>query len=252
MPLFTKCIVLTRFTLYWISYITSAPNDFIINDAKLTYGEFQLWRLFLSPLLVTGFWFDLFFCMTVWLCFFCYVREYNRGTLTAFLYFNLINIALQLVSFSIALFFSLFFRPYSDTLVKDSAFFNIFVVDVYQAMLANPNKPIDMLFCKIAQKYFALVVLFFAYIVLPYDSVSIAAVVIVGTTLHFLRQKDILFYVVSAFERLIGCGKACTCTSIGYITAEAGKMNAQSCTDEYVPFNRRQIKGHIRNSSAYR
>lgn len=87
---------------------------------------------------------------------------------------------------------------------------------------------------------------------LPYDYISIAAVLIVGTALHFIRQKDILGAAVGAFERAIGCGKTCTCASIGYITADVGKFNAESCTDKYVPFNRRQVKGHIRNSAAYK
>ena len=113
------------------------------------------------------------------------------------------------------------------------------MVDVYQAMLANPNKPIDLLFFTVPQKYFALIALVFASIVLPYDYISIAAVLIIGTALHFIRNKDILNTAVSAIERVFGCGRACNCEPIGYITADVGKQNAESCTDNYVPFNRR-------------
>jgi len=76
MPVFTKVFVLIRFTLYLVSWFTSTPNDFIVNDASRTFNDFEIWRLFLSPLLVTSFWFDLAMCMPVWLCFFCFVREY--------------------------------------------------------------------------------------------------------------------------------------------------------------------------------
>ena len=55
------------------------------------YGEYQLWRIVLSPLLVTSFWFDLTIVMPTWLCFFCYVYESHRGTATQFVYFNLLS-----------------------------------------------------------------------------------------------------------------------------------------------------------------
>ena len=67
---------MARFILYWASWFSDAPNAFIVNDPALTYSGGQLWRIFLSPLLVTSFWFDLALCMPIWLCFFCYVREY--------------------------------------------------------------------------------------------------------------------------------------------------------------------------------
>lgn len=120
-------------------------------------------------------------------------------------------------------------------------------------MLSNPNKPIDLLCFTVPQKYFALITLFFASIVLPYDYISIAAVLIVGTTLHFIRSKNILNACASRVEKIFGCGKAsCNLTSIGYITAEVGNHNAETCTDAYVPFNRRQIKGHVSSNAGYR
>mmetsp|Transcript_24318 Transcript_24318/g.30159 ORF Transcript_24318/g.30159 Transcript_24318/m.30159 type:complete len:226 (+) Transcript_24318:143-820(+) len=225
MPFFTKCLLLCRLGFYWVSWFTSMPNSFIINDAALMYGENELWRLILSPLLVTSFWFDLTIVMPFWLCFFCYVREFQRGTATSLLYFNLINIALQLTSLPLAYLASqiLSEMTYADILSKECAFFNIFVVDLYQAMLANPNKPIDLLFCTVPQKYFALIVLFFANIVLPYDYVSILAVLIVGTTLHLTRNVDLLNPTIAKVERAVGCGRTCNMGSIGYITADEGK-----------------------------
>ena len=107
----------------------------------------------------------------------------------------------------------------SDLLAKDCAFFNIFVADLYQAMLANPNKQIDLLFFTVPQKYFTLILLVLAKVVLPYDWISIVAILVVGTTLHWARAKQILNPCVNAFERLVGCGLACNPATIGYITA---------------------------------
>ena len=80
-----------RFSLYWASWFTVAPNDFIVNDPARTFGEMQLWRLFLCPLLTTSLFFDVLLVMPVFLCFFCYVKEYRTGTLVAYLYFNLLS-----------------------------------------------------------------------------------------------------------------------------------------------------------------
>ena len=150
--------------------------------------------------------------------------------------------------------FSLAFsdKSYADFLSQECAFFNIFVVDLYQAMLANPNKPIDLLFCTVPQKYFALVLFFFSAIVLPYDYISIATVLIIGTALHLTRNINLLNPVIGTIERTVGCGRACDCSSIGYITAEQGAVNAVQCTDTYVPFNRRQIKGRVATNQAYK
>ena len=141
---------------------------------------------------------------------------------------------------------------YANFLSQECAFFNIFVIDLFQAMLENPNKPIDMLFCTAPQKYFALVLFFFAAIMLPYDYISIIAVLMIGTTLHLTRNIHLLNPCVMSVEKALGCGARLNCSSIGYITAEQGAKNAAQSSDKYVPFNRRQIKGRISTHPTYR
>ena len=85
---------------------------------------------------------------------------------------------------------------------KDSAFFSIFVADMLQSMLANPNKPIDLLCVTVAQKYFILVVLGFGHFMLPYAWSSIIAVLLVSISLHMIRSKQLLYPAVAAIERL--------------------------------------------------
>ena len=77
-------------------------------------------------------------------------------------------------------------KSIADLLPYNCAFFNCFVTSLYLAMLANPNKPIDLLCVTVPQKYFAVIALIVASIVLPYDWISIVAVLIVGTGLHFI------------------------------------------------------------------
>ena len=67
------------------------PNQFIVNDPALTFGELQLWRLFLCPLITTSFFFDILFIMPIYLCFFGYIKEYHSGTLSAYIYFNMLS-----------------------------------------------------------------------------------------------------------------------------------------------------------------
>ena len=74
-------------------------------------------------------------------------------------------------------------------LVKDSAFFNCFVAELLVAMLANPNKPIDLLCVTVPHKYFTLIALVFAKIVLPYDWISIVAALTIAISLHLFRSK---------------------------------------------------------------
>lgn len=119
-------------------------------------------------------------------------------------------------------------------------------------MLANPNKQIDLLFCTVPQKYFTLILLVLAKVVLPYDWISIVAILVVGTILHMARARQILNPAVNAIERLVGCGRACNPSTFGYITAAEGLKNAETCSDDAVPFNRRLIKGPVRNNAAYK
>ena len=112
--------------------------------------------------------------------------------------------------------------PATDLFSKDSAFFSVFVCEIVQAMLANPNKPIDLIFCTLPQKYFTFVVLALAHFVLPYAWVDIVSVILVGACLHLLRGKQILTSVVTAFERVTRCGACCNPGTLGYIMAENG------------------------------
>jgi len=56
-------------------------------------------------------------------------------------------------------------------------------------MFANPNKPIDLIFSIIPQKYFVFVALAFAHFVVPFAWVDIVSVVLVGLVLHLLRKR---------------------------------------------------------------
>ena len=138
-------------------------------------------------------------------------------------------------------------------LAPESAFFNIFVTVLLLAMLRNPNKPIDLLFCTVPQKYFIFIALWLSHFVLSYDWVSIAAVIIVGLMLHFIRHCDVLGSLTATIERVAACGASCKCFEVlGYISVEQAEINASSSTDDLVAFDRRQIKGHVRNNAAYR
>ena len=90
-PLFTKYLVICRFSLYWVSWFLTGPNAFMTNVPNLMFGELQLWRLVLSPLITTSFWFDIVLIMPIYLCFFCYTKEYHNGTIHAAIYFNLLS-----------------------------------------------------------------------------------------------------------------------------------------------------------------
>ena len=121
---------------------------------------------------------------------------------------------------------------------QDSAFFSIFVADMLQNMLANPNKPIDLLCVTIPQKYFIFVVLGLGHFVLPYAWSSIIAVFLVSISLHLIRSTHILNPMVQWIEKIASCGNGCSTTIMGYIPAQTGLKNAQECTDHLVPFNR--------------
>ena len=76
---------------------------------------------------------------------------------------------------------------------------------------------------------------------------------IVGLMLHFTRQYDVLGSLTETIERVAACGASCKCGEVlGYISAEQAKVNAFSSTDDLVAFDRRLIKGHVRNNAAYR
>lgn len=65
-----------------------------------------------------------------------------------------------------------------------------------------------------------------AKIVLPYDWISIAAVLIVGTALHFIKNKHVLAPGVAGLEKLLKCSVSYSCAKIGYVTATEGMNNA--------------------------
>lgn len=221
----------------------------MLADADLTFGEGQLWRLILSPLVVTSFWFDIILVMPLYLCLFCYSKELQTGTLTAWLYFNLISksshsvntkhsvynpsvfialdIALQCVSYLVCLIFAVISSDTASSFFdKDSAFFSIFVAEMLQSMLSNPNKPVDLIFVKIAQKYFIFVVLGLGHFVLPYAWTSIISVILVSISLYPIRSKHFLNPAMAYIEKIASCGRGCSTTLMGYVTAEAGLKNA--------------------------
>ena len=109
---------------------------------------------------------------------------------------------------------------------KDSAFFSVFVAEMLRNMLANPNKPVDILCATIAQKYFIFVVLGLGHFVLPYAWSSIIAVFLVSLSLHAIRRKHFLNPMVTQIERLISCGRGCSTSFLGYIPAQTGLKNA--------------------------
>ena len=78
------------------------------------------------------------------------------------------------------------------------------------------------------------------------------AVLIVGTALHFIKNKHVLAPAVAGLEKLLQCSVAYSCAKIGYVTAKEGTNNAQMSTDDNVAFDRRQVKGHVRNNPVYR
>ena len=84
---------------------------------------------------------------------------------------------LQLVSYLVCLLFAaLSSEGPASFFDQDSAFFSIFVAEMLQSMLANPNKPVDLLCVTVAQKYFIFVVLGLGHFMLPYAWTSIIAV----------------------------------------------------------------------------
>ena len=97
--------------------------------------------------------------------------------------------ALQCVSYLVCLLIAVFSSdPAGDYFDKDSAFFSIFVAEMLTKMLANPNKPVDILCATIAQKYFIFVVLGLGHFVLPYAWSSIIAVFLISLALHAVRR----------------------------------------------------------------
>jgi len=165
----------------------------MLADPELIFEKGQVWRLLLSPLVVTSFWFDILLMMPLYLCFFCYTREFHTGTLATCLNFNLTNVAILCVSYLVCCLFALVAEPGEEGFFdKDSAFFSIFVSDMLQNMLANPNKPVDLLCVTVAQKYFIFVVLGLGHFVLPYAWSSVVAVFLVSLALHAIRRKRIL------------------------------------------------------------
>ena len=90
-------------------------------------------------------------------------------------------------------------------------------------MLANPNKPIDVLLATIPQKYFVFVVLGLGHFMLPFAWANIIAVLLVSISLHSIRSKQILNPAAARIERIICKGST---TFMGYITAEASLNNA--------------------------
>ena len=119
-------------------------------------------------------------------------------------------------------------------------------------MLANPNKPIDILCATVPQKYFVFIALIFAHFVLPYDWISISAVIIVSSLLHFvLGKRQLINPCVATFERATRVNTMCGQSAIGYITAERGTKNASESTDHHVPFNRRELRGNVGTNPAF-
>ena len=134
-----------------------------------------------------------------------------------------LDVSIQLISYALCLIVSatpLTDEPASALLSQDSAFFNVFVAVLFLAMLTNPNKPIDLLFCSVPQKYFIFIALWLSHFVLSYDWISIVAVSIVGTSLYFVRHMNLLNKAAEVIEKVITCGKECNCEVLGYITAE--------------------------------
>ena len=137
---------------------------------------------------------------------------------------SFLDVTLHLVSYGICLLVAitpLTEEPAASIQPLDYAFFNIFVTVLLMAMLRNPNKPIDLLFCTVPQKYFIFIALWLSHFVLSYDWISIAAVTIVGLVLHSVRKYDILGSLTETVERVAACGASCRCGEVlGYISAE--------------------------------
>ena len=225
--------------------------------------------MFLSPLIATHLFFDLCFIMPIYLALFSYGREYHNGTLSTCIFFNLlskllqllvkvltflllIDIVLQVLNYLICSVVCLVISAdINELFVQDSAFFSIFVTDLLLAMFNNPNKPVDLLCVTVAQKYFTVIMLFFGHFMLPYDWISIVTVLLVSLTLHAIRKIDILSQICSRIERMLSCGRGCQVTLFGYITLDQAKQNEAQSTDHLVPFDRRTIRGHVRNNPAY-
>ena len=143
----------------------------------------------------------------------------------------------------------------ADLLSQDSAFFSIFVAEWFMMMLKNPNKPTDLVFCTLAQKYFILIVLVIVHFVASYDWISIAAVIFVGTLLHFIlnhRGVEVLNPLTALIEKALTCGRSCNCSAMGFVTAEQGRQNAKESSDHLIAFDRRTIRGSVRQNPWYR
>lgn len=141
--------------------------------------------------------------------------------------------------------------PANELFSQDSAFFSVFTCEVVQAMLKNPNKPVDLLFCTVPQKYFILVALALAHWVLPYAWMDVAAVVLIALLLHMVRNRHFLVPVVIVLEKITGCLAVLANSPLGYIAAERGVKNAMESSDDLVAFNRREIKGNVSTNPAY-
>ena len=143
------------------------------------------------------------------------------------------DVGIQLVSYAFCLLASLTVSRGSsgtDLLSQDSAFFSIFVAEWFMMMLKNPNKPTDLVFCTLAQKYFILIVLVIVHFVASYDWISIVAVIFVGTSLHLIlngRGVELLNPITALIEKALACGRSCNCNAMGFVTADQGRQNAK-------------------------
>lgn len=118
-------------------------------------------------------------------------------------------------------------------------------------MLQNPNKPIDLLFATVAQKYFILIALALAHWVLPYAWIDITAIILIAILLHVVRNRHFLIPVIAVLENVTRCSSLCANSTLGYITAEKGVKHAMESSDELVAFNRREVKGNVSTNPAY-
>lgn len=71
-----------------------------------------------------------------------------------------------------------------------------------------------------------MITLLFAHVVLPYDWISIAAVLTVSLVLHLIRSQQILPPIAAALDRMLCCGKANSVSILGFISAAVGRKNA--------------------------
>jgi len=242
-PLFAKFLILSKVTLYLISWFTTSVDDFMINKPLGAIFDFQLWRLFTCPYVTASLFGDLLFVLPVYLAIYMYPKEWNYGTLYAFFYFNLVNVAVQLVSSAVTIPIAMFDSDGEDKL--EWAFFSLFMVEQYRHMMTHGDNVADLIWFKLQYKYLIFAVLLLLWLVFGYDLSNCIAVAFVGQCLVFGSRSQLLQTTVLRVDKTIPLFANFMPNYIGALEA---KKHLDGNTDNLTPFDRRTIRGNVQKA----